>query len=458
MLKYFGTDGVRGVANAGLTPEMAFKLGRDGGYVLTKDKKDGERAKVLVSRDTRISGQMLEYALISGLLSVGIEVLEVGVITTPGLSYLVRAQGADAGVQISASHNPVEDNGIKFFGSDGLKLSDAKEEEIEKLIDAPEDKLPRPSAEGLGTVTNYHEGASKYLQFIENTLPEELSGIKVVVDGANGAASALISRLFADMGVDFTTIATHPDGLNINDHVGATHTKKLQEEVVKQGAQLGLAFDGDADRCIAVDENGNEVDGDHIMYVIGSYLADHGRLKKDTIVTTVMSNLGFTKALERRGLKNIRTQVGDRYVSEEMRANGYNLGGEQSGHVIISDYHNTGDGMLTGLHLLYVMKDTGKSLSELLSDFKEYPQRLINVPVENKKDWKEHKRITEAIEKVEKELSDEGRIFVRPSGTQSLLRVMTEAPTQELADKYCEEVAKVVRNFARPGGEICPGG
>lgn len=444
MLKYFGTDGVRGVANAGLTPEMAFKLGRDGGYVLTKDKKDGERAKVLVSRDTRISGQMLEYALISGLLSVGIEVLEVGVITTPGLSYLVRAQGADAGVQISASHNPVEDNGIKFFGSDGLKLSDAKEEEIEKLIDAPEDKLPRPSAEGLGTVTNYHEGASKYLQFIENTLPEELSGIKVVVDGANGAASALISRLFADMGVDFTTIATHPDGLNINDHVGATHTKKLQEEVVKQGAQLGLAFDGDADRCIAVDENGNEVDGDHIMYVIGSYLADHGRLKKDTIVTTVMSNLGFTKALERRGLKNIRTQVGDRYVSEEMRSNGYNLGGEQSGHVIISDYHNTGDGMLTGLHLLYVMKDTGKSLSELLSDFKEYPQRLINVPVENKKDWKEHKRITEAIEKVEKELSDEGRIFVRPSGTQSLLRVMTEAPTQELADKYCEEVAKVV--------------
>ena len=277
MLKYFGTDGVRGVANAGLTPEMAFKLGRDGGYVLTKDKKDGERAKVLVSRDTRISGQMLEYALISGLLSVGIEVLEVGVITTPGLSYLVRAQGADAGVQISASHNPVEDNGIKFFGSDGLKLSDAKEEEIEKLIDAPEDKLPRPSAEGLGTVTNYHEGASKYLQFIENTLPEELSGIKVVVDGANGAASALISRLFADMGVDFTTIATHPDGLNINDHVGATHTKKLQEEVVKQGAQLGLVFDGDADRCIAVDENGNEVDGDHIMYVIGSYLADHGR-------------------------------------------------------------------------------------------------------------------------------------------------------------------------------------
>lgn len=445
MLKYFGTDGVRGVANQGLTPEMAFKLGRDGGYVLTKEKKDDKQARVLVSRDTRISGQLLEYALISGLLSVGIEVLEVGVITTPGLSYLVRAQGADAGVQISASHNPVQDNGIKFFGSDGLKLSDEMEGEIEKLIDAKEDTLPRPSAKGLGTVTDFHEGSAKYLQFIENTIPEELDGIKVVIDGANGASSALISRLFADCGVDFTTVATHPDGLNINDHVGATHTEKLQEEVVKQGAQLGLAFDGDADRCIAVDENGNEVDGDHIMYVIGTYLAEHGRLKKNTIVTTVMSNLGFTKALERKGIKNVRTQVGDRYVSEEMRANGYNLGGEQSGHVIMSDYHNTGDGMLTGLHLMLVMKETGKSLSELLKDFKEYPQRLINVPVKDKKTWKQHQAILDAIDQVEKDLDGEGRIFVRPSGTQDLLRVMTEAPTQELADQYCEKVAEVVK-------------
>lgn len=445
MLKYFGTDGVRGEANKTLTPEMAFKLGRDGGYVLTKEKKDDKQARVLVSRDTRISGQLLEYALISGLLSVGIEVLEVGVITTPGLSYLVRAQGADAGVQISASHNPAQDNGIKFFGSDGLKLSDEMEKEIETLIDADNDTLPRPSAEGLGTVTDFHEGSSKYLQFIENTIPEDLSGIKVVIDGANGAASALISRLFADCGVDFTTIATHPDGLNINDHVGATHTKRLQEEVVKQGAQLGLAFDGDADRCIAVDENGNEVDGDHIMYVIGTYLAEHGRLKNDTIVTTVMSNLGFTKALERKGIKNVRTQVGDRYVSEEMREHGYNLGGEQSGHVIMTDYHNTGDGMLTGLHLMLVMKETGKSLTELLEDFKEYPQKLINVFVKDKQTWKEHQPILDAIQNVEDKLDGEGRIFVRPSGTQEMLRVMTEAPTQELADKYCQEVADVVK-------------
>lgn len=445
MLKYFGTDGVRGEANKVLTPEMAFKLGRDGGYVLTKEKTDNKQARVLVSRDTRISGQLLEYALISGLLSVGIEVLEVGVITTPGLSYLVRAQGADAGVQISASHNPVEDNGIKFFGSDGLKLSDEMEEEIEKLIDAEEDTLPRPSAEGLGTVTDFHEGSSKYLQFIENTIPEDLSGIKVVVDGANGAASALISRLFADCGVDFTTIATHPNGLNINDHVGATHTKRLQEEVVKQGAQLGLAFDGDADRCIAVDEKGNEVDGDHIMYVLGTYLAEHGRLKKDTIVTTVMSNLGFTKALERKGIKNVRTQVGDRYVSEEMRANGYNLGGEQSGHVIMSDYHNTGDGMLTGLHLLLVMKKTGKLLSELLEDFKEYPQCLVNVPVKDKQTWQEHQPILDAIKSVEEEMNGNGRIFVRPSGTQELLRVMAEGPTQEVTDAYVDRVVQVVK-------------
>ena len=394
MLKYFGTDGVRGVANQGLTPGMAFKLGRDGGYVLTKNKKDGKQAKVLVSRDTRISGQMLEYALISGLLSVGIEVLEVGVITTPGLSYLVRAQGADAGVQISASHNPVEDNGIKFFGSDGLKLSDEMEGEIEKLIDAKEDTLPRPSAKGLGTVTDFHEGSAKYLQFIENTIPEDLDGIKVVIDGANGASSALISRLFADCGVDFTTIYTHPDGLNINDHCGATHTENLQKEVVKQGAQLGLAFDGDADRCIAVDENGNEVDGDHIMYVIGSYLAEHGRLKKDTIM---------------------------------------------------SDYHNTGDGMLTGLHLMLVMKKTGKSLSELLKDFKDYPQCLVNVPVADKKSWKQHQPILDVIDEVEKDMAGNGRVLVRPSGTQALLRVMAEGPTQEETDAYVDRIVKVVK-------------
>lgn len=446
MLKYFGTDGVRGEANKVLTPEMAFKLGRMGGYVLTKEKEDGGQARVLVSRDTRISGEMLEHALIAGLLSVGIEVLECGVITTPGLSYLVRAQGADAGVQISASHNPVEDNGIKFFGNDGLKLSDAKEEEIEELIDAKEDMLPRPSAEGLGTVTDFRDGSNKYIQFLENTIPEDLDGIKVVIDGANGAASAFISRLFADLNVDFTTISTHPNGLNINDHCGATHTEHLQEEVVKQGAQLGLAFDGDADRCIAVDENGNEVDGDHIMYIIGSYLEEHGRLKKDTIVTTVMSNLGFTKALQRRGIENVRTQVGDRYVSEEMRANGYSLGGEQSGHVIISDYHNTGDGMLTGIHLMLVMKKTGKSLTELLEDFKEYPQVLVNVPVKNKASWKQHQAIVDVIKEVQDEMGDDGRVLVRPSGTQELLRVMAEGPTEEATQAYVDRIVKVVED------------
>ncbi|MCH3905323.1 MAG: phosphoglucosamine mutase [Lactobacillus sp.] len=446
MLKYFGTDGVRGIANKCLTPEMAFKLGRCGGYVLTQHKEDKTQpAKVLVGRDPRISGQMLQYALISGLLSVGIEVLNLGVITTPGVSYLIRAQGVDAGIQVSASHNPVEDNGIKFFGSDGYKLSDKTEEEIEKLIDAPEDKLPRPSAKGLGIVEEFPEAASKYLQFIEQTIPEELDGIKVVVDGGYGASAKLISRLFADMNADFTTINTDANGLNINDHAGSTHPEKLQKEVVAQGAQLGLAFDGDADRCIAVDEKGNIVDGDQIMYVLGTFMAENGRLKKDTIVTTVMSNFGLKKALEAKGLKNVRTKVGDRYVSEEMIKSGYNLGGEQSGHVIMFDYHITGDGMLTGLHLLYVMKKTGKSLSELLKDFKEYPQRLINVPVVHKETWQQNDRIMKAIDTVEKELGDNGRVLVRPSGTQSLLRVMTEGPDKETVDRYTEQIADVVR-------------
>ncbi len=268
----------------------------------------------------------------------------------------------------------------------------------------------------------------------------------MVIDGANGAASKLIPRLFSDLNVDFTTIATNPDGLNINDHVGATHTENLQKEVVKQHAQLGLAFDGDADRCIAVDENGNEVDGDHIMYILGTYMAEHGRLKKDTIVTTVMSNFGLKKALEAKGLKNVRTQVGDRYVSEEMLANGYNLGGEQSGHVIMFDYHITGDGMLTGLHLMYVMKQTGKSLSELLKDFKDYPQRLINVPVRNKQAWRDNKAIQDVIASVEKDLGDNGRVLVRPSGTQELLRVMAEGPTQAEVDQYVDRIVKVVED------------
>ena len=297
-MKYFGTDGVRGIANSGLTPEMAFRLGRAGGYVLTEHAENkSTQPRVLVARDTRISGQMLEEALIAGLLSAGIEVLRLGVITTPGVAYLVRIQDADAGVMISASHNPVEDNGIKFFGGDGFKLSDAKEEEIEELLDQPKDTLPRPAAEGLGTVADFPEGNLKYSQFLEQTIPDDLSGIHLAVDGANGSTSNLVSRIFADLNVEFDTMATAPDGLNINKGVGSTHPEALSKFVVEKGAQVGLAFDGDGDRCIAVDELGNIIDGDKIMYICGKFLSERGKLKQDTVVTTVMSNLGLYLSL-----------------------------------------------------------------------------------------------------------------------------------------------------------------
>ncbi|MCI1891317.1 MAG: phosphoglucosamine mutase [Schleiferilactobacillus harbinensis] len=451
MTKYFGTDGVRGIANRELSPELAFKLGRTGGYVLTqhalqKSKDSNTRARVLVARDTRISGEMLEHALIAGLLSVGIEVLNLDVITTPAVAYLTRIQNADAGIMISASHNPVADNGIKFFGSDGYKLSDETEEEIEALLDAPEDTLPRPEANGLGTVADYPEGALKYLQFLEQSVSSSLDGIPVVFDGANGSTSALVSRLFADVEADFTTIATKPDGLNINDNVGSTHPQELAKTVVERHAQLGVAFDGDGDRAIAVDEKGNIVDGDKIMYILGAYYDKRGRLKKDTVVTTVMSNMGLYKALEKAGMHSEQTAVGDRYVVERMRAGGYNLGGEQSGHIIIFDYHNTGDGMLTALQLMNVMKKTGKSLSELAAPVKKYPQKLVNIRVKNKKDWREHAEITAAIDTVEKEMAGDGRVLVRPSGTESLLRIMAEAPTQEKVNQYVDQIADVVRN------------
>ncbi|MCD2256322.1 phosphoglucosamine mutase [Lactobacillus sp. CC-MHH1034] len=447
MTKYFGTDGVRGVANKGLKPEMAFKLGRAGGYVLTEHHEDErKRPRVLVATDTRISGPMLKDALISGLLSVGIEVLDLGVITTPAVAYLIRVQDADAGIMISASHNPAEDNGIKFFGSDGYKLSDETEEEIEHYIDAPTDELPRPSAEGLGYVEDYPEGSLKYLQFLAQTLPDDLSGLNIVLDAANGSTSNLVSKLFADVETEFDTIATNPDGLNINKEVGSTHPEQLAKTVVEKGAVAGLAFDGDGDRCIAVDELGNIVDGDKIMFILGKYFSERGRLKQDTIVTTVMSNIGLYKAMEANGLKSVQTDVGDRYVVEEMRKDGYNLGGEQSGHIILLDYHNTGDGMLTGLQLLNVMKQTGKKLSELADEVHTYPQKLVNVKVKDKKNWKQYPEITESIDTVEKEMAGDGRILVRPSGTEPLLRVMGEAATQEKVSTYVDQIAEVVKN------------
>lgn len=444
MGKYFGTDGVRGEANVELTPELAFKLGRFGGYVLSQHETDVPR--VFVARDTRISGQMLESALVAGLLSVGIHVYKLGVLATPGVAHLVKAEKASAGVMISASHNPAQDNGIKFFAGDGFKLDDALEAEIEALLDAEEDTLPRPSAQGLGNVVEYPEGLRKYQQFLVST-GTELEGMKVALDTANGAAATSARQIFADLGADLTVIAENPDGLNINEGVGSTHPEKLQELVKETGSQIGLAFDGDSDRLIAVDENGDLVDGDRIMYIIGKYLADRGLLAKNTIVTTVMSNLGFHKALDREGIEKAVTAVGDRYVVEEMRKEGYNIGGEQSGHVILMDYNTTGDGQLTAVQLTKIMKETGKTLSELAAEVTIYPQKLVNIRVENSMKDKsmEVPAIAAIIEKMEAEMAGNGRILVRPSGTEPLLRVMAEAPTDAEVDYYVDTIADVVR-------------
>ena len=445
MGKYFGTDGVRGIANKELTPELAFKIGRCGGYVLCQHTENSnEKPQVLVGRDTRISGQLLEQALISGLLSVGIEVLQLGVISTPGVSYLTRTQKAAAGVMISASHNPAEDNGIKFFGPDGFKLADDEELEIEALLDSEEDTLPRPSAFGLGALDVYPEGLQKYMEFLKETIPNPLTGLTVWLDGANGATSPIVNHLFADLDTEFFTMGVKPDGININDGVGSTHPEELAKFVVENNADLGLAFDGDGDRVIAVDENGNIVDGDKILYICGKHLKSKGLLKEETIVATVMSNLGFHKAVDEAEMKAVCTQVGDRYVVEEMRKSGFNLGGEQSGHIVFLDYNTTGDGLLSGIQLMSVMKETGKTLSELTSEIEEYPQKLVNIKVSDKNGAMDVPAIKAIIEEVEQEMSGDGRVLVRPSGTEPLLRVMAEAPTKEKVDYYVDKISKIV--------------
>ncbi|MEY8749220.1 phosphoglucosamine mutase [Alkalicoccobacillus gibsonii] len=440
---YFGTDGVRGVANTELTPELAFKLGRVGGYVLTQHSEGQPR--VLIGRDTRISGEMLESALVAGLLSIGAEVMRLGVISTPGVAYLTKNISADAGVMISASHNPVPDNGIKFFGPDGFKLKDAQEAEIEALLDAEEDTLPRPTGGALGQTNDYFEGGHKYIQFLKQTVEDDFSGIHVALDCANGAASALARHVFADLDADISAMGSTPNGVNINEGCGSTHPEGLAEFLLEKEADIGLAFDGDADRLIAVDEKGQIVDGDKIMYICAKYFKEQGRLNNSTVVTTVMSNLGFYKALEEAGIDTKQTGVGDRYVMEEMRKGSFNLGGEQSGHIIFLDYITTGDGILSALQLVNIMKMTGKTLSELAEPMQVFPQQLVNIRVTDKHAVEENTLVKEAIEKVEAEMNGNGRVLVRPSGTEPLVRVMVEAETEEKCTKFVEDIAAVVR-------------
>ncbi len=442
MGKYFGTDGVRGVANRELTPELAFKIGRCGGYVLAGQV---DKPTVLIGKDTRISGAMLESALIAGLLSIGANVVRLGVLSTPGVAYLTKTLKADAGVMISASHNPVGDNGIKFFGSDGFKLSDATELEIERYMDETVDSLPRPVASNLGTVTEHNDAKFMYMNYLKTTVSQSFAGLKIVLDCANGAAYELAPRIFREMGAEVITISAEPNGLNINDKCGSTHPEQLKEEVVKHGADLGLSFDGDADRLIAIDENGEEVDGDYILCICGESLKQAGKLKHNTIVTTVMGNIGFFKAVEEHGMKAVKTAVGDRYVMEEMCREGYNLGGEQSGHVIFLDYITTGDGILTGLQLVQMIKQSGQSLGTLKDMMKKFPQVLVNVPVTDKHAWKDNKPIMDAIAAVEKQLGDNGRVLVRPSGTESLVRVMAEGPDKQTVQEHVDSIVKVVK-------------
>lgn len=442
MGKYFGTDGVRGIANAELTPELAYQLGRAGAYILTEN---AERPKIVVGRDTRISGHMLQAALVSGMLSIGADVMLLGVVTTPGVAFLTRHVGADAGVMISASHNPVEDNGIKFFGRDGFKLLDEKEQEIEELLDEEIDRLPRPVGEDVGRLTERPELKQAYLAHLNQTIEHRLDGMKIVLDCAHGAASHLAPELFRQLGADVVVIGGNPDGININVNCGSTHPEGLQQAVVREKADLGLAFDGDADRLIAVDEKGKVIDGDGIMCILATHLQAQGKLARDTLVTTVMSNIGLHKAAAARRIKTVQTKVGDRYVMEEMRKGGFNLGGEQSGHIIFLDHGTTGDGMLTAVQLVNVLTEKQEPLSELARIMQKYPQHMVNVRVKEKNGWDRNSAIRAAVDKVEEALGSNGRVLVRPSGTEPVIRVMAEGPDEHELKSHVAYIADVIQ-------------
>lgn len=443
MGKYFGTDGVRGIANTELSPELSYKIGRAGAHVLTNGKK---HVKIIVGKDTRISGDMLESALTAGICSVGADVISVGVIPTPAVAHLVREYGADAGVVISASHNPVEYNGIKFLDSEGFKLPDSVEEEIERLIDAELDGIPSPTGAEVGRLVKEDNACEDYIEFLMNASDTKLDGMKVALDCSEGAAFKCAPELFKRLGAEVYTIHDNPDGTNINKDCGSTHLEAIKQFTVENKCDLGLAFDGDADRCLAVDENGEEVNGDFIMTVLAKHFKDKGELEKDTLVVTVMSNMGLFIACDREGIKLEKTKVGDRYVLENMKANGYKIGGEQSGHIILLDHNTTGDGLLTALYLTIVLKESGKTLSDLRSIMTELPQVLVNakVPNEKKNIFNEDKCIVEKISEVESSLDGRGRVLIRASGTEPLVRVMLEGENIEEIEQMANEIVDMI--------------
>lgn len=444
MGRLFGTDGVRGIANSELTIELAMKLGQAGAYVLTKE--NAHKPTIIVGCDTRISGEMLANALMAGICSVGANAIYLGVLPTPAVAYLTRKYKVDAGVVISASHNPMEFNGIKFFNAEGYKLSDSLEDEIEELINNNMSNVNMPIGAEVGRIEYKDDAREDYVKYAKSVVDVDLAGLKIVVDCAEGASYYTAIRTLKDLGADVVAIHTNPDGTNINSNCGSTHMEELKARVVYEKAALGIAFDGDADRLLAVDENGKIVDGDELMAICGYYLKESGRLKNNTIVATVMSNLGFILMGEKKGLHIEQTKVGDRYVLERMIEIGANLGGEQSGHIIFLDENTTGDGLLSALHLLEVLVKTKTPLSELAKVMEVMPQALINakVPTHKKDKYMEYPEIAEAIQKIEEMFAGEGRVLIRPSGTEPLVRVMIEGKNQEIINEEASKLAELI--------------
>ena len=446
MSRLFGTDGVRGVANEELSPMLAMQLGQAGAYVLTKENK--HKPTIMVGCDTRISGDMLANALMAGACSVGANAVYVGVVPTPAVAYLTKKYKVDAGVVISASHNPVEFNGIKFFDGSGYKLPDALEDEIEALLKSDMKDIKFPIGSGVGKIKYRTDAREEYINHAVQAVNTDLSNLKIVVDCAEGAAFYTSVEALKEMGAEVIAIHNNPDGTNINANCGSTHMGELKARVVYEKANIGLAFDGDADRLLAVDENGKIVDGDQIMAIVGNHMKEQGKLKGNTIVVTVMSNLGFFLMAQEKGIKAEQTKVGDRYVLERMREIGASLGGEQFGHVIFLDENTTGDGLLSALHLLQVLVETGKPLSELAKIMEVLPQALVNAKVPNhkKERYMEYPEIAAAIGKINDKFAGEGRVLIRPSGTEPLVRVMIEGKDQQLIEKEARKLAELIQN------------
>ncbi len=448
MGRMFGTDGVRGIANTELTADLAYKLGRAGAFVLSESK---DKPTILVGKDTRISGDMLESALVAGICSVGARAICVGVVPTPAIAYLTRKYNADAGVVISASHNPVEYNGIKFFNKDGYKLHDSVEDKIEGFIKNNLDGIPFPTGVEIGTKEYKHKAVDDYLDYLKESINVDLSGLKIAIDCAEGASYYGAPKIFKDLGAEVYVIHNNPDGTNINKDCGSTHMGELRSFTKSIGCDIGFALDGDADRCLAVDENGEDITGDHIIAILSKSLKDEGELKENTAVVTVMSNMGLDIASEKEGINLVKAKVGDRYVLEEMLKGGYKIGGEQSGHVILLDYNTTGDGIMTALSVSRVLKKTGLKASELRSQMTVLPQVLVNAKVTNdKKNIHEtDEDVKLAIQKAEKELHGKGRVLIRASGTEPLVRVMLEGEDLDRIDVIAKEIADLIENKAK---------